>query len=140
MSVYQFYNFQFNREKYQLTNNAITVNIRPKTALVLSYLIEHRQSIVSKNDLFEAVWQSSHVQNHTLFQVISEIRKLTNEDLIRTQPNRGYQWIAATQVITTDDNVGIDSSKLSSAKINPLRKKGSQYVAMATSIDAISLC
>jgi len=134
LSVYQFYNFQFNREKYQLTNKAIAVSIRPKTALVLSYLIEHRQSIVSKNDLFEAVWQTSHVQDHTLFQVISEIRKLTNEDLIRTQPNRGYQWVAPTKVIAMDDNVGIDSSKLSCVEINPLRKKGSQYVAMAASI------
>ena len=134
LSVYQFYNFQFHREKYQLTNNAITVNIRPKTALVLSYLIENRQSIVSKNDLFEAVWQTSHVQNHTLFQVISEIRKLTNEDLIRTQPNRGYQWVAATQVIAKDGNVGIDASIQSSVGINPLRIKRFQYVAMAASI------
>jgi DNA-binding winged helix-turn-helix (wHTH) protein len=134
LSVYQFYNFQFNSEKYQLTKNAITVNIRPKTALVLSYLIENRQSIVSKNDLFEAVWQTSHVQNHTLFQVISEIRKLTNENLIRTQPNRGYQWVAPTKAITTDNNVGIDSSTLSYVEINPLRRKVFQYVAMAASI------
>jgi len=110
------------------------VNIRPKTALVLSYLIENRQFIVSKNDLFEAVWQTSHVQNHTLFQVISEIRKLTNEDLIRTQPNRGYQWVAPTKAITIDNNVGIDTSMLSCAEINPIRKRGFKYVAMAASI------
>jgi cytochrome c-type biogenesis protein CcmH/NrfG len=114
------------------------VNIRPKTALVLSYLIENRQTIVSKNDLFEAVWQSSHVQNHTLFQVISEIRKLTNEDLIRTQPNRGYQWVAATQVIATDDKIWLDSSKLSCMVINPVRKKRGQYAAMVASITLLA--
>jgi len=134
LSVYQFYNFQFYREKYQLSQNDIRVNIRPKTALVLSYLIENRQSIVSKNELFEAVWQTSHVQNHTLFQVISEIRKLTNEDLIRTQPNRGYQWVAPTQVLATDDNFCIDSSVLSSVEINPVRKREFRYLAMAASI------
>jgi DNA-binding winged helix-turn-helix (wHTH) protein len=134
MSAYQFYNFQFNSEKYQLTSNDIQVNIRPKTALVLNYLIENRQAIVSKNDLFEAVWQTTHVQNHTLFQVISEIRKLTNEDLIRTQPNRGYQWVAPTKVIAVEHNVEIEQVKLSSVKSNTVRSGRLQTIAMAASI------
>ncbi|PKG85089.1 hypothetical protein CXF85_05645 [Colwellia sp. 75C3] len=134
MSAYQFYNFQFNRDKYQLTSNDIPVNIRPKTALVLNYLIENRQAIVSKNDLFEAVWQTTHVQNHTLFQVISEIRKLTNEDLIRTQPNRGYQWVAPTKVIAVEHNVEIEQVKLSSVKSNTVRSGRLHTIAMAASI------
>ena len=128
MSAYQFYAFQFDREKYQLTKNDIKVDMRPKTALLLSYLIENRQAIVSKNDLFEAVWQTVHVQNHTLFQVISEIRKLTNEDLIRTQPNRGYQWVAPTR------EVAIEQVKPPSVTIKPLIKRCFQPLAMAASI------
>ncbi len=134
MSAYQFYEFQFNREKYQLTHHDIQVNIRPKTALVLNYLIENRQAIVSKNDLFEAVWQTTHVQNHTLFQVISEIRKLTNEDLIRTQPNRGYQWVAPTRLIAVDDSVNTDQINLPRVKTKVLRKDKFQPIAMAASI------
>jgi DNA-binding winged helix-turn-helix (wHTH) protein len=134
MSAYQFYNFQFNRKKYQLTSNDIQVNIRPKTALVLNYLIENRQAIVSKNDLFEAVWQTTHVQNHTLFQVISEIRKLTNEDLIRTQPNRGYQWVAPTKVIAVEHNEEIEQVKQSGVKTKTVRSGSLQTIAMAASI------
>lgn len=138
MSAYQFYAFQFDREKYQLSENDIKVSIRPKTALLLSYLIENRQAIVSKNDLFEAVWQTIHVQNHTLFQVISEIRKLTNEDLIRTQPNRGYQWVAPTREIAVEQSVYIEQVKLSSVTIKPLIKRGSQFLAMAASITMLA--
>ena len=138
MSSYQFYNFQFNRDKYQLTSNDIQVSIRPKTALVLNYLIENRQSIVSKNDLFEAVWQTTHVQNHTLFQVISEIRKLTNEDLIRTQPNRGYQWVAPTKVIAVEHSVEIEQGKLSSVKTQRVRTSRFQTIAMAASITLLA--
>jgi DNA-binding winged helix-turn-helix (wHTH) protein len=138
MSTYQFYEFQFNSENYQLSHNELQVNIRPKTALVLSYLIEHRATIVSKNDLFEAVWQTTHVQNHTLFQVISEIRKLTNQDLIRTQPNRGYQWVAPTRFIAIDSIVNITQVKQPSVKNNSLRKSSFQYVAMAASITMLA--
>ena len=138
MSAYQFYAFQFDREKYQLSKSDIKVNIRPKTALLLSYLIENRQVIVSKNDLFEAVWQTIHVQNHTLFQVISEIRKLTNEDLIRTQPNRGYQWVAPTKEITVEQSVDIEHIELSSVKASTLRKNSFQYLAVAASITMLA--
>jgi len=134
MSVYQFYEFQFDSEKYQLSKKGVEVNIRPKTALVLSFLIENRQSIVSKIEIFETVWQSKHVQDHTLFQVISEIRKLTDESLIRTQPNRGYQWLAPTRVIAVEHNVGIDLVKSSTVKIKTFRKNSLQHLAMAASI------
>jgi DNA-binding winged helix-turn-helix (wHTH) protein len=134
MSVYQFYEFEFNREKYQLSKNGTEVSIRPKTALVLSHLIENRHVIVSKNELFEAVWQTPHVQNHTLFQVISEIRKLSDEGLIRTQPNRGYQWLAPTRLIAAEQSDDSRDINLSAVVIKPLRKNNLQSVAMAASL------
>jgi DNA-binding winged helix-turn-helix (wHTH) protein len=133
MSVYQFYEFEFNREKYQLSKKGTKVNIRPKTALVLSHLIENRHDIVSKNELFEAVWQTQHVQNHTLFQVISEIRKLSDEGLIRTQPNRGYQWLAPTKLIAAESEE-ISDINSSAVSTKPLRRNNLQYVAMAASL------
>ncbi|MCJ8321164.1 MAG: winged helix-turn-helix domain-containing protein [Colwellia sp.] len=137
MSVYQFYEFEFNSEKYQLTKNDIRVNIRPKTALVLNYLIEKRQAIVSKNDLFEAVWQTTHVQNHTLFQVISEIRKLTNKDLIRTQPNQGYQWLAPTSLVAAEQHLGVTPSK-PSAMVTPISRSITKYLTIAASVAMLS--
>ena len=99
MSQYKFEQFQFNNENYQLTKNKIKHTIRPKTAMLLGYLIENRHKIISKKELFKSVWLTEHVQDHTLFQVISEIRKLSGNELIRTQPNLGYQWVAATSEI-----------------------------------------
>jgi len=134
MSVYQFYEFEFNCETYQLSKKGTEVNIRPKTALVLSHLIENRHLIVSKNELFEAVWQTLHVQSHTLFQVISEIRKLSDEGLIRTQPNRGYQWLAPTRLITVEPSEGARDIHLSTLTIKPPRKNSLQQFAVAASI------
>ncbi len=133
MAIYQFYGFTFNSEIYQLTHHDIKVNIRPKTALLLNYLIENRGVMVNKEDLFNAIWQTPHVQNHTLFQVISEVRKLTNEDLIRTQPNRGYQWVAPTnKVIRKQNNYNTELLLVNESK-NVLSAKWSQHLAIATS-------
>ncbi|PAJ73857.1 hypothetical protein CJF42_13545 [Pseudoalteromonas sp. NBT06-2] len=90
MSQYKFDQFQFNSQGYQLTKNKNKHSLHPKTALLLAYLIENRHKISSKKELFQSVWQTEHVQDHTLFQVISEIRKLSSNELIRTQPNLGY--------------------------------------------------
>jgi len=99
MSQYKFEQFQFNTENYQLTKNKIKHTVRPKTAMLLAYLIANRHKIISKKELFKSVWLTEHVQDHTLFQVISEIRKLSKNELIRTQPNLGYQWVASTSEI-----------------------------------------
>jgi len=138
MSVYQFYTFQFNGENYQLSKNDNKVSIRPKTALLLNYLIENRQVIISKDELFQAVWQTTHVQNHTLFQVISEIRKLTNEDLVRTQPNRGYQWVAPTKEITIEQSLDTDQIEPLNVKTKALRKNNGKYLAMVASISMLA--
>jgi hypothetical protein len=66
--------------------------------------------------------------------VISEIKKLTDEDLICTQPNRGYQWVAPTKVIAVEHNEEIEQVKLSGVKTKTVRSGSLQTIAMATSI------
>jgi len=55
MSLYKFEQFQFNTENYQLTKNKTKYTVRPKTAMLLAYLIEHRHKIISKTELFKSV-------------------------------------------------------------------------------------
>lgn len=138
MLVYQFYEFKFNRDKYQLSKGNTQVNIRPKTALVLSYLLENRDVIVTKSELFEAVWQTSHVQDHTLFQVISEIRKLSNEGLIRTQPNRGYQWLAPTALTSTENTQVTLNETHPTLTIKSIKKHYLQHISIAASLAVLA--
>ena len=62
MSQYKFEQFQFNSENYQLTKNKIKHTVRPKTAMLLAYLIANRHKIISKKELFRSVWLTEHVQ------------------------------------------------------------------------------
>ena len=71
------------------------IALRPKTFAVLEYLIENCGRLVSKDELFAAVWPNLAITDDALVQSIGELRRaLADGDgprLIRTVPRRGYR-------------------------------------------------
>jgi DNA-binding winged helix-turn-helix (wHTH) protein len=95
MATYRFDKFVFDTDSYQLRADDVLIALRPKTAVLMAVLIEQRQHLLGKQALFSQVWHSDHVQHQSLFQAISEIRKiLAPLQPIKTHPNLGYQWVA----------------------------------------------
>lgn len=73
------------------------IALRPKTFAVLRFLIENNARLVSKEDLFTAVWSDLTVTDDVLVQSIGELRRALGEDgprLIKTIPRRGYRFDA----------------------------------------------
>ncbi len=70
------------------------IALRPKTFAVLLHLIENPNRLISKEDLFGAVWPNIAVTDDALVQSIGELRRALGDDgprLIRTVPRRGYR-------------------------------------------------
>jgi adenylate cyclase len=70
------------------------IALRPKTFAVLQHLVENPNRLVSKEDLFAAVWPNIAVTDDALVQSIGELRRALGDDgarLIRTVPRRGYR-------------------------------------------------
>jgi adenylate cyclase len=70
------------------------ITLRPKTFFVLRYLTENAGRLVSKDDLFAAVWPNVAITDDVLVQSIGELRRALGEDgprLVRTVPKRGYR-------------------------------------------------
>src|ERR1044072_36698 len=68
--------------------------LRPKTFAILKYLAENPGRLVSKDEIFAAVWPDIAVTDDTLVQSISELRRALGDDgsrLIKTVPRRGYR-------------------------------------------------
>jgi formylglycine-generating enzyme len=69
------------------------IDLRPKTFEVLCYLAENAGRLVSKQELFEAVWPNISVCDDSLVQCIRELRQKLGDDdhcLIKTVSRRGY--------------------------------------------------
>lgn len=80
------------------------IALRPKTFEVLQQLAENGGRLVSKEELFAAVWPKVTVTDDSLVQCIRELReKLDDRDhtLIKTVPRRGYLLETMTTAAVT---------------------------------------
>jgi adenylate cyclase len=77
-----------------LLSDGREIPLRPKTFSVLTYLAQRPGQLVSKDELFEAVWPNLVVGDDTLVQSIGELRRALGDAdarLITTVPKRGYR-------------------------------------------------
>lgn len=73
-----------------------TWSLKPKTMDLLVFLAENRGRVVSKDEIFEAVWTDTFVGDGVLWKSISELRQTLGDDsknprIIVTIPKRGYR-------------------------------------------------
>ena len=96
----------FNRYVLDLTRgclllDSVEITLRPKTFAVLQFLAENAGRLVSKDELFTAVWPDVAVTDDALVQSIGELRRALGEDgprLIKTVPRRGYRFESSVSV------------------------------------------
>lgn len=87
--------------------------LRPKTFAILRHLIENPGRLVSKDELFAAVWPNLTVTDDALVQSIGELRRALGDAgprLIRTVPRRGYRFEATVSVLEATDSVVTEST------------------------------
>jgi adenylate cyclase len=80
------------------------ITLRPKTFAILRHLVENPGRLVSKDELFAAVWPNLAITDDVLVQSIGELRRALGDDgprLIRTIPRRGYRFESPVAVIPT---------------------------------------
>jgi TolB-like protein/DNA-binding winged helix-turn-helix (wHTH) protein len=89
-----------------LLRDGSEIALRPKTFAILHYLTENSGRLVSKDELFAAVWPNLAVTDDVLVQSIGELRRALGDDgprLIRTVPRRGYRLDSAVSLVAPND-------------------------------------
>src|SRR5262245_25379169 len=81
------------------------IQLSPKIIDLLLYLVARQPALVSKEDLFKALWPDVAVTDNALTQAVSELRQALGDDpskpaYIQTVARRGYRFIAPVTTIT----------------------------------------
>jgi DNA-binding winged helix-turn-helix (wHTH) protein/Tol biopolymer transport system component len=91
--------FRFDRRNQILTEDGEDVTLPPRALAVLDCLLESPGAVVTKEELFDRVWESTIVTETSLTQAISLLRSALGDDsqeprFIKTVHRRGYRFVA----------------------------------------------
>lgn len=109
--------FEIDTQQYTLSREGDLVAIEPKVFDLVVYLIEHRQRLISRDELFDKLWAGREVSDTTLSNHIKSARKSLGDSaehqaVIKTLRGRGYQFIGAVEV-TEDVRFETETVKVS---------------------------
>ena len=95
---FRFADFEIDLARQELRRAGAIVHVEPQVFDLLVHLIRNRDRIVSKDELFEAVWQGRIVSEATLSSRISAARRAlgdsgNDQSFIRTLHKRGFRFV-----------------------------------------------
>jgi Tol biopolymer transport system component/DNA-binding winged helix-turn-helix (wHTH) protein len=103
--IYEFGPFRLSAHKKLLWRDGESVPLAPKVMDTLLVLIEHRDRVVTKDELLERVWGRIVVEEGGLARNISVLRKALGEkpdehQYLVTVPGQGYRFVADVRETT----------------------------------------
>ncbi len=93
----------FDLYKLTITRGDGELSLEPKSVDLLSYLIEHPNRVIGKQELMDNVWRTI-VSDNTISRSIVRLRRTLGDDsqnpvYIATIPRKGYRLIAPVQAL-----------------------------------------
>src|SRR5882724_5695078 len=84
---------------YSLKRAGQTIRLRPKVFRVCLHLLEHRDRVVSREELCTQVWSGQFISQATLEGVIRAVRQAVGDNgqaqgIIQTLHRYGYRFVA----------------------------------------------
>jgi len=101
---YQVAEYSIDTARYRISCGNAVVPAEPKVFDLLVYLIRHRERVLSREELFQEVWDGREVSDATLSNHVKSARKILGDNgelqnTILTIRGRGYQFIAPVTLI-----------------------------------------
>jgi DNA-binding response OmpR family regulator len=101
--IYHFGPYQLDVQGGELRCASRPVVLEPKVLDVLVYLLQHRDRLVTKEELLEHCWAGTFVSEAALTQCLAKVRKVVEPEpagspVIQTRYGRGYRFVAPVTV------------------------------------------
>jgi DNA-binding winged helix-turn-helix (wHTH) protein/predicted ATPase len=112
--IYRFEDYELDTALFELRHEGQPCKLEPQVFTVLTYLIEHRDRVVTKDELLDHVWPEQFVSEVTLHHRLMAARKAIGDSgraqrCIKTLHGRGYHFIAEVTT-TTGRPIGVSET------------------------------
>lgn len=106
--IFQFGEFQVDAGARTLRRKTAIVTLNFRSFDVLLYLVQNPGKVLTRNELLKNAWPDAFVDEHSLAQSISVLRRALEEkpgdnSFIVTLPGRGYQFVSPVEVLTPEN-------------------------------------
>jgi TolB-like protein len=100
---FHFANHQLDTNRRELRRGGEIVAVEPQVFDLLVHLVRHRDHVVTKDDLFEHIWQGRIVSESTLTSRINAARKAVgdsghDQSVIRTIARKGFRFVGEVRM------------------------------------------
>ncbi len=107
-NLYLFEDFTLDISRKCLWRTGSLVSLTPKALETLLVLVKYRERVVEKDTLLSEVWADTFVEEATLAQNISTLRRVLgtrpDKKFIETIPRRGYRFVMEVrEIVATEE-------------------------------------
>lgn len=97
---YLFGDYILDMQRQELLQAGVPVRLERKVYQLLVYLVQHRDRLVSKDELLTHVWPDVHVDDNTVARYVYLVRRAVGDHrntqrVIQTRHGQGYRFVAA---------------------------------------------
>lgn len=108
--IFRFADYFVDIERLELTGPSGPIALQPQAFALLQFLMENSDRVVTKDEIFDAVWQGRIVGDGTLNARINAIRTAvgddgTRQEIVKTLPRQGFRFVA--ELMVDEDPVAI---------------------------------
>ena len=142
--IYQFDRFELDMARFELREEGTVQPLEPQVFSLLAYLIEHRERLVPKNEIFEKLWDGRVVTDSALTSRIKSARRVLGDSgkaqqFIKTIYGKGFRFIADVRFThsvsmvlpgngTEKPDVAIELSQRPSISVLPFRNLADAFL------------
>ena len=121
-TTYRFGELQVDTAQACIRRGGAERHLRQQTFQVLVYLLEHRERLVTKEELLQEIWNGTAVTDDALVQCVVDIRRALGDDsrnprFVKTIPKVGYRFIAEPDPHVTESLTTVETEEVTSVTV-----------------------
>ncbi len=142
MPCYQFATFQLDPDRFELLQHGEPVAVEPQVFQLLLHLVRHRDRMVSKDQIVEAVWGGHAVSDASISSRVRLARNALGDDgtrqaFIRTVHGRGFRFVAPVTEHAAQPATALAAAALAVIPLSAVASPATPLSAVATTPPAV---